>query len=83
MSQDALTGLCEPQAESENSAQTTEDLPEEPCTSNQQEIVGDQCEQAVKNDESSSSPSGKYISWSRSESTMREKLRVSVTLEFI
>ncbi|XP_060796315.1 matrix-remodeling-associated protein 7-like [Neoarius graeffei] len=56
-SQETLPGLREPRAASEYPAQTTEDLPDEPCPSNQQEIVEDQSEQAVKNDESSSAPS--------------------------
>ncbi|XP_053094939.1 matrix-remodeling-associated protein 7 isoform X2 [Pangasianodon hypophthalmus] len=58
MSQEALTGLSEPQTESECTAQTTEDLPDEPRASNQQELVGDQCEEAEsENDESSHSAS--------------------------
>ncbi|XP_053094941.1 matrix-remodeling-associated protein 7 isoform X4 [Pangasianodon hypophthalmus] len=57
-SKEALTGLSEPQTESECTAQTTEDLPDEPRASNQQELVGDQCEEAEsENDESSHSAS--------------------------
>ncbi|KAB5555820.1 hypothetical protein PHYPO_G00038520 [Pangasianodon hypophthalmus] len=53
-----FTGLSEPQTESECTAQTTEDLPDEPRASNQQELVGDQCEEAEsENDESSHSAS--------------------------
>lgn len=69
MSQEGLAGLREPQAESECTAQTTEDLPDEPCASTRHEIVGKGCERAgSENDESSGSPSGKHVSRSRSES---------------
>lgn len=54
MSQEAPTGLAESESRSECPAQTTEDLTDEPCASNQQESVGDECEQAKsENDESS------------------------------
>ncbi|MCI4384562.1 hypothetical protein PGIGA_G00040190 [Pangasianodon gigas] len=57
-SKEALTGLGEPQTESECAAQMTEDVPDEPRASNQQEIVRDQCEEAEsENDESSHSAS--------------------------
>ncbi|XP_017338259.1 matrix-remodeling-associated protein 7 [Ictalurus punctatus] len=57
-SKEGLAGLREPQAESECTAQTTEDLPDEPCASTRHEIVGKGCERArSENDESSGSPS--------------------------
>ncbi|KAK3529498.1 hypothetical protein QTP70_031746 [Hemibagrus guttatus] len=68
-SQEAPPGLTEPRVESESesecTAQTTEDLTDEPCVSNQQESVGDESEQAEsENDESSHSPS---VNWKDNE----------------
>ncbi|XP_047673014.1 matrix-remodeling-associated protein 7-like [Tachysurus fulvidraco] len=60
---EAPAGLTEPHPESESksecTAQMTEELQDEPCTSNQQESVGDQCERdESENDESSHTLSG-------------------------
>ncbi|KAK2866681.1 hypothetical protein Q7C36_002737 [Tachysurus vachellii] len=60
---EAPTGLIEPQSESKSecTTQTTEELQDEPCTSNQQESVWDQCE----NDESENDESSHTLSVNR------------------
>lgn len=72
MSQEALAGLSEPQAGSECTSGTAEDLLDEPRASNLQDIAGDQCERTEsENDEHSHS--GKYVSRSKSESALHRK----------
>lgn len=63
MSQEALTGLREPRVESECTAQTTNDLPDEPRATTRRAIVGDRHDRAEsENDESSGSPSVNRVS---------------------
>ncbi|KAM9462996.1 matrix-remodeling-associated protein 7 isoform 2-T2 [Clarias gariepinus] len=54
-SKEALSGLGEPQTESEHTPQTIEELPDKQWAANQQEVAGDWCEKGKSEHDFSSS----------------------------